>query len=49
MYQEIELMGAIEDSYGARTRARYAEVLQRSPLSQGEIDASRYPIPSSFT
>ncbi|WP_296035300.1 hypothetical protein [uncultured Agrobacterium sp.] len=47
MYQEIELMTDIKESYGARTRAHYEEVLQRSPLSQDEIDAARYPLPSS--
>ncbi len=48
MYQEIELMSAIKESYGARTRAHYAEVLKRSPLSKDEIDAARYPIPSTL-
>ncbi len=47
MYQEIELMTDIKESYGARTRAHYEEVLQRSPLSQDEIDAARYPLPTS--
>lgn len=48
MYQEIELMSAIKESYGARTRANYAEVLTRSPLSKDETDAARYPIPSTL-
>lgn len=48
MYQEIELMSAIKESYGARTRADYAEVLARSPLSREEIDAARYPIPPTL-
>jgi len=48
MYQQIELMSAIKDSYGTRTMANYLDVLRHSPLSQDEIDAARYPIPSSF-
>lgn len=48
MYQEIELMSAIKESYGARTRANYTDVLTRSPLSKDEIDAARYPIPSTL-
>lgn len=49
MYQEIELMGATKESYRTRTRVHYVEVLERSSLSQDEINASRYPIPFSFT
>ena len=48
MHQEIELMSRIKESFGARTRAHYADVLTRSPLSKNEIDSARYPIPSSL-
>ena len=48
MHQEIELMSRIKESFGARIRANYADVLTRSPLSKNEIDSARYPIPSSL-
>lgn len=44
MYLEIEMMGAMKASYGIRAKQRYAEVLQRAPLSQEERLYARYPI-----